>query len=119
MNNLDLLIKAINSKNSISFEYNKPGKIPGTRIGDPYAVFILTAKSGEQSAKIHLVQTAGVSDSKDKNPFPEFRMFNIEELTNIKFLESTFDANNEKYNPEWEGYKDLIAKVHKSAKVNS
>jgi len=111
MNILDLFISAINSKNSISFEYNKPGKTPGTRIGNPYAVFIFTAKSGKQSTKIHLVQTAGVSDSKDKSPFPEFRMFNIEELSNVQILDTTFNPNNEKYNSEWEGYKDVLAKV--------
>lgn len=111
MNNLDLLSKAIIEKKQISFEYNKPGKTPGKRIGNPYAVFILTAKSGDQSTKVHLVQTAGVSDSKDVSPFPEFRMFNIEELSNIVILITTFEANNEKYNPSWEGYKDVISKV--------
>jgi hypothetical protein len=111
MNNLDLLTKAINEKKKISFEYNKPGKTAGQRIGNPYAVFILTANSGEQSTKVHLVQTAGVSDSKDVNPFPDFRMFNIQELSKIQILEDTFDADNEKYNPNWEGYKDVIAKI--------
>ncbi|WP_299325330.1 WYL domain-containing protein [uncultured Maribacter sp.] len=111
MNNLDLLTQAIREKRQISFEYNKPGKTPGQRIGNPYAIFILTAKSGAQSTKVHLVQTAGVSDSKDISPFPDFRMFNIQELSNIILLDTTFKANSEKYNPSWEGYKDVIAKV--------
>jgi hypothetical protein len=111
MNNLDLLTQAIGEKRQISFEYNKPEKTSGQRIGNPYAVFILTAKSGVQSTKVHLVQTAGVSDSKDVSPFPDFRMFNIQELSNIVILNTTFEANSEKYNPSWDGYKEVIAKV--------
>ncbi len=111
MNNLDLLSHAIREKKKISFEYNKPGKTSGQRIGNPYAIFILTAKSGVQSTKVHLVQTAGVSDSKDVSPFPDFRMFNIQELSNIEVLDETFEPTSKKYNPSWEGYKDVISKV--------
>jgi len=111
MNNLDKLIKAISEKKVIEFEYNKTGKIQGKRIGHPYAVFIYTSKDDIKSTKVHLVQTDGVSDSKEKNPFPEFRMFNIEELSNIEIKDETFTDLNEKYNPEWEGYQDVIEKV--------
>lgn len=112
MNALEPLIQAISNKNSISFEYNKEGKAPGIRIGNPYAVFIFTAKNTKvQSTKVHIVQTAGVSDSKEINPFPSFRMYNIEDLSNVTVLDDTFIANNESYNSEWEGYKDVIAKI--------
>lgn len=113
MTNLDILIKAIKSRMPVSFEYNKPGKISGQRIGNPHAVFIFTSKAGEQSTKIHIVQTGGVSDSKDEKPFPDFRMFNIEDLSQLSILEDTseFQPYYEKYNPEWEGYKDVIEKV--------
>ena len=111
MNNLDLLIKAINSRKPVSFEYNKPGKTPGRRIGNTHAVFIFTSKTDEKSTKVHLVQTDGVTDSEVN--FPDFRMFNIEHLSNIEILDSypTFEPLFDKYNPEWEGYKDVIAKV--------
>lgn len=111
MNILDKLTKAIKEKKIIEFEYNKPEKTAGTRIGNPYAVFIFTAKDGKQSTKVHLVQTDGVSDSKIENPFPEFRMFNIEELSNVELKNETFSQISEKYNPEWEGYKDVIEKI--------
>lgn len=111
MSNLDILINAIESKKCIQFEYNKVGKTPGKRFGNPYSLFILTAKSGVQSTKLHLVQTGGVSDTNDLNSFPEFRMFNIEDLTKIEILSDFFEPNHPKYNPGWEGYKDIIAKI--------
>lgn len=110
MNDLEKLISAIKNKNVIEFEYNKPEKIPGKRIGNPYAVFIFTSKEGKQSTKVHLVQTDGVSDSKNV-PFPTFRMFNIEDLSNINILNKIFSEIHENYNPEWDGYKDVIEKI--------
>ena len=86
MNKLDTLIQAIEELKPISFEYNKPGKTPGMRTGNPHAIYIFTAQSGKQSTKVHIVQTDGVSDSKDENPFPDFRTFNIENLSEVKIL---------------------------------
>ena len=40
MTNLELLIKAIESKKTISFEYNKPGKTPGVRTGNPHILYV-------------------------------------------------------------------------------
>lgn len=113
MNILDKLVEAINTRTPVSFEYNKPGKVRGIRIGNPHAVFIFTAKSGSKSTKVHLVQTSGVSDSKDRNPFPDFRMFNIEDLSNVELLtdEHQFTIDADKYNPEWDGYSNVLAKV--------
>lgn len=111
MENLELLIEAINTQKPISFEYNKPGKTLGQRIGNPHSVFIFTSKAGAKSTKIHLVQTAGVTDSEIN--FPDFRMFNIEHLSKIEVLNSqpSFEPYYDKYNPEWEGYQDVIAKI--------
>lgn len=113
MSNLELLIGSVEKRKPISFEYNKPGKTPGKRIGNVHAIFIFEAKLGKKSTKLHVVQTAGVSDSKDTNPFPDFRMFNIEDISNIKVLydEPDFEIFYEKYNPEWEGYNNPLAKV--------
>ena len=113
MTNLDLLILAIKSRKPISFEYNREGKVRGMRIGNPHAVFIFTSKTNAISTKIHIVQTDGVSDSKELKPFPDFRMFNIEDLSSMIVLEDSlcFEPHYEKYNPEWEGYKDVIEKV--------
>lgn len=110
---LDTLITAIRQRKPISFEYNKVGKVEGIRIGNPHAVFIFTSKAGVTSTKIHLVQTGGVSDTLESSPFPDFRMFNIEDLSNVNLIEDGpgFEPYYEKYNPEWEGYKDVIEKV--------
>lgn len=115
MNTLEILMEAIKNRQPISFEYNKEGKVEGLRFGNPYAVFIYTAKNTRiQSTKVHIVQTDGVSDTKYEKPFPSFRMYNIEDLSNVTILMDRnpfappFDKN---YNSEWDGYKDVIAKV--------
>lgn len=107
---LRLLQQAISEKKPISFEYNKEGKIQGERIGNTHAVFIMRRKDNSESTKVHIVQTAGVTDSiKD---FPDFRMFDISELSNIQIIESApvFEIDH-RYNPLWDGYAHVIAKV--------
>lgn len=112
MNTLDLLKSAIKEKKSISFEYTKLEKIQGKRIGDPYAVFTFTNLKGDRSTKVHILQTGGVSDSKLDKPFPDFRMFDLEDIDNIEILNSQPSfAINYKYNSLWEGYNDAIAKI--------
>ncbi|MDD5457438.1 MAG: hypothetical protein PHV30_10480 [Candidatus Margulisbacteria bacterium] len=120
MNTLEILTKAINERRPVVYEYNKEGKVKGERFGDPHAVFIFTSKTTQvQTTKVHIVQRKGVSDSETESPFPAFRMFNIEDLANVKILESEerFEPfykdkeGNRQYNPEWEGYKNVIAKV--------
>ena len=112
MNKLETLISSVELQKPISFEYNKPGKPIGERIGNVHAIFIMTKKSGKLSTKVHIVQTDGVSDSKDRNPFPNFRMFNIESIESVRILSDApvFEVN-EKYNPDWDGYAKPIAKV--------
>lgn len=110
MNTLETLIRAIEKRKQIKFEYNKIGKVEGVRIGNPHAVFIFTTKTTRiQSTKVHIVQTAGVSDSNAKN---EFRTFDIQEISNVQCLEDedSFHAD-ERYNPNWEGYANVIAKI--------
>lgn len=115
MNILDTLIQAIKNKQQISFEYDKEGKIKGKRIGHPYAVFIHTAKNSRvQSTKVHILQTDGVSASEYEKPFPSFRMYDFEKLTNVAILTDRDPFSppfHEDYNSEWEGYKDIIVKV--------
>lgn len=118
MNTLETLIHAIENKLPISFEYNKEDKKKGKRFGNPYAVFIYTAKNTKiQSTKVHILQNGGVSDSKTEAELendPEFRMFNIEELSNVSIQtdkQAFGTPYHENYNPEWEGYKDVIAKI--------
>jgi hypothetical protein len=107
---LEHLKEAIQKRCKVSFEYNKPGKTPGERIGDPHAVFIMRRKDGSESTKVHIVQTAGVSDSGQE--LPSFRMFDLLEITSVQLVSplETFSIDSG-YNPEWEGYKFVIAKV--------
>lgn len=113
MNNKEILVEAIKRQLPISYEYNKEWKVKWLRMWNPHALFILKSKDGKLSTKLHLVQTDWVSDSKDEKPFPDFRMFNIEDLSNIIILEEKwkFDIFHKKYNPEWEWYKNIIQKV--------
>jgi hypothetical protein len=107
---LDILTKAISQQVAIMFEYNKPGKISGLRTGNPHAVFIMRRNDGSESTKVHIVQTDGVSDS--SQALPSFRMFDLSELTNVQIIYPTlaFNASPE-YNPQWDGYKFVIAKI--------
>lgn len=108
---LQLLKESVQRRKPISFEYNKPGKISGTRIGNVHAIFIMRRKSdGVETTKLHIVQTGGVTDTVPN--FPEFRMFDIETLSNVVILEDEPDFPiNGKYNPEYDGYQNVIEKV--------
>jgi hypothetical protein len=126
MTNIEKLTRAIESQKPITFEYNKIGKTPGLRFGNPHALYIFSPKNPAipKTTKLDLVQTAGVSDSKIEKPFPDFRQFNITDLSNIEILENEtkFEPMLEKfdvekgtmvkmYNPESERYQNVIAKI--------
>ncbi len=110
MNTLEIMIRAIEERKPIRFEYNKARKIEGLRIGNPHAIFIFTTKTTRiQSTKVHIVQTDGVSDTNAKN---EFRTFDIKEISNIQCMEDEDSFQpDERYNPNWEGYANVIAKI--------
>ena len=107
MTKLELLTKAIENRFQISFQYNKPDKTIGTRIGNPHAVFIFTSIKGVISTKLHIVQTKGVSDSVDKEGW---KTFNIEYISDVKILEnlSQFEIE-EGYKPD--SYDNPLAKI--------
>ena len=107
---LDVLKEAIKNRRPIRFQYNKPGKTPGIRIGEPHAVFIMRKKDESESTKVHIVQTAGVSDSGQE--LPSFRMFDLEELSDVSIDDSGAPFSpSPQYNPQWDGYKFVIAKI--------
>lgn len=107
---LDAIRTAINQRKPISFEYNKPGKTPGNRIGNPHAVWVMRKKGGTESTKVHIVQVAGVTDSGQE--FPSFRMFDLSEISMVQILTDSPEFQpNHKYNPEWDGYTFVIAKI--------
>jgi hypothetical protein len=107
---LDTLKAAITNCRAIEFEYNKAGKTSGVRIGNPHAVYIMRRKDNTESTKIDIVQTGGVSDSGQE--FPSFRMFDIEEISNVKIIENLapFIPSSE-YKPESDRYAFVIIKI--------
>jgi hypothetical protein len=110
MTKLEVLKESVKNMLPISFQYNKPGKTSGTRIGNVHAIFIFTAKSGAISTKLHVVQTGGVTDSGDKGDFPFWRPFNIEHVSDVEIIEGADKFEIEEgYNPE--SYDKPIAKV--------
>lgn len=83
----------------------------GWRIGNPHAVFVATKKNWEYDTKVHIVQTGWVSDS-ETNKFPEFRLFNVDEISNIEIIHNNPQFTvDERYNSEWDWYKDFIVKI--------
>lgn len=107
---LEILKMAIRNRTGVSFEYNKAGKVEGERFGDPYAVFIMKRRDGSESTKVHIYQTAGVSDS--GQVLPSFRMFDLVELSDVEIqLGGKQFEIVDKYNPEWDGYGFVIEKV--------
>lgn len=107
---LKTLKTAIESRTPVKFHYIKPGKDPGERIGNPHAIYIGETPEGEKSTKVDMVQTGGVSDS--QKPFPSWRTFDINELTNIVLSESStpFEIHHF-YNPTSERYDSVVKKV--------
>jgi hypothetical protein len=108
---LDVLIAAIKSRRAISFEYNKEGKVKGLRIGNPHALYIRRNKDGNESTKVDIVQTSGVSDRTD--PFPRWGIFDFSEISNISLMqpEQVFEPFFPTYNPNSDNYKSVIAKI--------
>ena len=108
---LKLLIAAIKSRSPISFHYNKTGKTPGLRIGNPHAAFILQRKDGTESTKIDIVQTAGVSDT-EPPAFPEWRRFDLAAISRVivRKEERPFRIDP-RYKPDADPYKFAIAQV--------
>jgi len=106
MNTLDLLQKAINEKRSISFEYEKEGHPIGERIGNPHAIFIHSNNTNNIS--IHIYQTDGVSSSMENKS--DWRTFIVEEVKNVKLLNSSFTPNRG-YNPYSKMYNRVICKL--------
>lgn len=114
MDILELLTHAIENRLHISYQYNKPGKIFGVRIGHPYAVYFFTTQSGVTSTKVHVVQIEGVSDTNTEKPFPSFRQHNIEDMSDVQILIDRpcfVEPWHNDYNPLGNWYKDVIIKL--------
>lgn len=91
MTNQDLqtIIQAIKEKKSISIEYNKPDKVNGVRIGNPYAIYW---NDDETKQYLDLHQQSGVSDSVSENSteFPHWATLQMDFITNVEITTDIF-----------------------------
>lgn len=110
MDNEGIIIEAIAQRKPIEFEYNRPNKIFGMRVGNPHILFSGTTKEGLDRIWVHIAQTGGVSDTLEV--FPEWRVFIIEFISNVRILntEPIFELQDG-YNPNAAMYANTIAKV--------
>jgi len=111
MSIVELLKEAIKTRKSISFEYRKESNVREVRYGNVYAVYYLADELSE--ILVDIVQTAGESDSKNEMPFPSFRSFSLDRISDVTifFTKSSYLSTHPKYNPLSDRYKNAIAKV--------
>jgi hypothetical protein len=108
---LKLLVAAIKSRSPVSFQYNKTGKTPGLRIGNPHAAFILRRKDGTESTKVDIVQTAGVSDT-EPPALPEWRRFDLANISKVVVREEEGPFRiDPRYKPDADPYRFALAQV--------
>lgn len=108
MSVLSIIETAVRTRSPVSFQYVRPGKTLGIRIGNPHAVFVLRLKNGEENVYLHLLQTAGVTDS--GQDLPSWRQFFFNDVRDPQLISdgSPF-AISETYNASW--YEHPIAKI--------
>jgi hypothetical protein len=86
---LDAIIQAIKERKSISFEYNKPDKVEGIRLGNPYVIW---NNDDETKKYLDLHQQSGVSDSVSQNKaeFPHWVTLETDYISNVTITTDTF-----------------------------
>jgi len=86
---LQTVIQVIKEKKSISFEYNKPNKVNGIRIGNPYVIYW---KDDETKRYLDLHQISGVSDSVSENKakFPHWVTLETDFISNVELTTDIF-----------------------------
>ena len=107
MNEFDIMIKAIELKKPICFEYAVEGKVVGKRYGNPHCLFIYP---NTDNLMVHIYQVSGVSDTEDK--LPGWRSVLLKNIVNIIILEEAecFEAADG-YKPNSKLYTRVISKL--------
>lgn len=105
MNSIEVIKEAIALKKTITFEYNKAGKVRGDRIGNPHAIFVHIST---RNITVDVYQTGGVTDG--DHSFPKWGQFLIEYIENVRINNNTFDLADG-YNPISAKYKESIIKA--------
>lgn len=105
---IEILKDAIEQRKSISFEYEKQGEPVGVRIGKPHALYRFISKLSEESIKLDLFQTGGVT----RTELNEWKQLNICYLSDIKIINSSGSFQIASgYDPSSSRYLDYIAKI--------
>jgi len=108
MTTLSIIEQAIHTRTPISFQYIRPGKTPGRRMGNPHAVFIRRLQDGEEHVYLHLWQTEGLTDS--GQALPSWRQFFLNDIIEpTPVTEGSPFEIADGYNPA--SYEHPIAKV--------
>jgi hypothetical protein len=112
METLISIKKAIREKKVIAFTYDKADKEPGTRFGNPHAVYKVNSKSGKRIVKVHIVQTGGASDSNTLDAKSNFIVFDLNYINNVQVKngQASFEVDP-RYNPDWPTYHNSIQKI--------
>ena len=107
MTELDLIIKAIELRKPICFEYAVENKVTGKRYGNPHSIFLHPTTNNLMA---HIFQVNGVSDTKDK--LPGWRQTLIAHIKNIIIMDEAecFEMAMD-YKPNSPMYSRVIAKV--------
>lgn len=105
---LETITEAIRTRKPISFQYLKPGKPVGERVGNPHVIFILP---NTQKTYLHLVQTSGVTNEPHET-FPKWNQFMIDYLADVVILsdQPSFEVDSQ-YNPQASMYSLVIEKI--------
>ena len=98
-----LLEQAIREQRIISFNYLKPGKEQGIRVGNPHALYV--SKKGEILCDVY--QTSGATDEYD---LPSWRQFTIDNLGNVNFTDRVFSVASG-YNTYSSRYSNCIVRI--------
>ncbi len=107
---LDQLAAAINSRTPVVLEYQRQGKTPGPRYGNPYAIYMVRTKDHPEGRwYLDWYQTDGASE---RGKLPDWRQLI---LTDVVFLNSQHDLAPfniiDTYKPNSERYNQVFAKV--------
>lgn len=87
----EIVRDAIAGRLQLEIEYHGEGKASGVRTIDPHALF----RTGNDRIYLHAFQVSGVSTSGD---IPDWRQFDLEEISIVRSLKSHFDLA-EGYDP--------------------
>ena len=104
---LELLCQAILNRQTIAFQYTRPGKVLGVRIGNTHVVFILPRKDGQKPTYALIWQIDGVSDVGE--PMPGWRQFFLDALHDVELLDTEPFAVAADYKPHH--YQFPIARI--------